>query len=561
MGRASLYLHTIRYLKPVQVFGRIWFRMHTTSVRGTPSLPIRKRLTGEWTRPPLKSPSLLSPSRFRFLNEEHDIATPADWNHPDWEKLWLYHLHYFDDLNAEGAAQRRDWHRMLIGRWIEENPVGRGIGWEPYPLSRRIVNWVKWAWGGNELPPGTTESLALQAQYLSQRLEWHLLGNHLLANAKAMIFAGLFFEGREAEGWLAKGASIFSQQLKEQVLSDGGHFERSPMYHAQVLEDVLDVINALQVFPKASESGSLKEQCSDAARRMLRWLEVMTHPDGGIALFNDAAFGDAAETAALEAYGARLGISPGNVLTPATSAGDIRITPLSETGYIRVDGGGMTAFLDVAPIGPDYLPGHAHADTLSFELSLGRQRVIVDSGTSRYGEGPERLRQRGTAAHNTVAIDGQDSSEVWGSFRVARRAYPRDLRISTEDGVISCAHDGYLRLPGKPVHWREWRFRTGGLQIRDEITGRFRKAVGLLHFHPSVQVIPASKGSAATAASGSCNAGKLLLPDGREMHWQIEKGRGRLIETTWHPEFGRTIPNQCLEVSFTNHETVVDLSW
>ena len=83
------------------------------------------------------------------------------------------------------------------------------------------------------------------------------------------------------------------------------------------------------------------------------------------------------------------------------------------------------ALLDVAPVGPDYLPGHAHADTLSFELSLFGQRVLVNSGTSQYEAGPERSRQRGTAAHNTVIVDGHDSSEVWAGFRVARRASSR----------------------------------------------------------------------------------------------------------------------------------------
>ncbi|MEN9780004.1 MAG: hypothetical protein RL014_1152 [Pseudomonadota bacterium] len=96
----------------------------------------------------------------------------------------------------------------------------------------------------------------------------------------------------------------------------------------------------------------------------------------------------------------------------------------TDSGYVRLDNGPAVALLDVAPVGPDYLPGHAHADTLSFELSVGAQRVLVNSGTSCYGSSAERLRQRGTAAHNTVVVNGQDSSEVWGGFRVARRPLP-----------------------------------------------------------------------------------------------------------------------------------------
>ncbi len=574
MRRIGQYIHTIRYLKPIQIFGRIWFWVHRPAVRATSAPPVR-RSAGRWQQSPPKPHSLLSASRFRFLNEEHGLSSAADWNNPAWGKLWLYNLHYFDDLNAESVEARSDWHRALIAGWVAENPVGLGNGWEPYPLSLRIVNWVKWAWTGSGLPPAAIESLALQARFLRRRLEWHILGNHLLANAKALIFAGLFFEGAEAERWLAKGASIFSDQLKEQVQADGGHFERSPMYHAQVLEDVLDVANAIgtidfapgpatvqgnirfsSIDGNANESpphlSALQTQCLSLAPKMLAWLGVMSHPDGEMALLNDAALGGAPAPAALAAYAKRLGIEPGRPPVSAESeSGEVRITHLEDTGYIRVDCAGMAAFLDAAPIGPDYLPGHAHADTLSFELSLGRQRVIVDSGVSRYGEGPERLRQRGTTAHNTVAIDGQDSSEVWGGFRVARRAYPRDLVIREAEGFVACSHDGYRRLPGKPVHRREWRFSVHGLQIRDRIEGPFREAAGYLHFHPDLQLTPTEH----------CRGGRISLPDGRAVHWRIVQGRARLVDTTWHPEFGKTIPNQCLEIHFDSPETIVQIAW
>ena len=551
----SLYLHTLRYLKPSQILGRICKILPRPAVsRG--GLPALRQQGAVWRQPALRSASLLGPARFRFLNEEGEVRDATGWNDPQREKLWLYHLHYFDDLIAEGAAGRHEWHKALIRRWVAENPPGFGNGWEPYPLARRIVNWAKWAWAGNELPAGAAACLALQARWLRRHLEWHLLGNHLLADAKGLIFAGLFFAGPEAEEWLAKGLSILECQISEQILADGGHFERSPMYHAQVLEDVLDVVNALRNLPdpNSAKRAAVTEICSEAVPRMLAWLRTMTHPDGGIALFNDAAFGGAATPARLAAYAAAL--LPGHESAAAVHTGGNwgnvpHFSHLAATGYIRVDYGDMTAFLDVAPIGPDYLPGHAHADTLSFELSSGTQRVLVDSGVSRYGEGAERLRQRGTAAHNTVEIDGQNSSEVWGGFRVARRAYPRDLVVREAEGVVSCAHDGYRRLAGRPLHRREWRFRECGMEIRDRVEGGFREAAGRLHFHPELQVIP----------SGSLNEGELLLPDGRRMLWRILKGEGRLLNTTWHPEFGKVIPNQCLEIRFDGPETLVELSW
>ena len=118
---------------------------------------------------------------------------------------------------------------------------------------------------------------------------------------------------------------------------------------------------------------------------------------------------------------------------------------LEDSGYIRFERQNMIAFLDVAQVGPDYLPAHAHADTLSFEMSLFGQRVFVNSGTSCYGQGEERRQERSTSAHNTVEINGENSSEVWGGFRVGRRAYPTkpEIRENGDRTVISASHDGY----------------------------------------------------------------------------------------------------------------------
>src|SRR6185436_7069489 len=96
------------------------------------------------------------------------------------------------------------------------------------------------------------------------------------------------------------------------------------------------------------------------------------------------------------------------------------IAQLEPSGYVRIQRDPVLVIFDAAPVGPDYLPGHAHADTLSFELSWGDRRVITNSGTSTYSVGPRRAWERSTAAHNTVEIDDENSSEVWGGFRVAR---------------------------------------------------------------------------------------------------------------------------------------------
>ncbi|MDD5035526.1 MAG: alginate lyase family protein [Methylococcaceae bacterium] len=488
------------------------------------------------------------PTRCRFLNEEHDISASSAWNDPALQKLWLYNLHYFDDLNAIDATDRADWHRLLIGRWVDENPPGKGTGWEPYPCSLRIVNWIKWALSGNPLEPNGLHSLAVQARWLAGRLEIHLLGNHLFANAKALVFAGFFFEGQKAAAWLEKGMSILEREIPEQILADGGHFERSTMYHALALEDMLDLANLAAAYPDAIPQHRLAQvgHWPQIIARMRLWLADLCHPDGEISFFNDAAVGIAPTPAELEAYAGRLGLS--TLSEPIEG-----YAHYADSGYIRVRRGDMLALLDVAPVGPDYLPGHAHADTLSFELSLCGQRVLVNSGTSRYGMGPQRLRQRGTATHNTVTIGGQDSSEVWGGFRVARRARPFGLRIEEEEKNLRviCSHDGYTRLPGKPIHRREWHFFDGAVEITDTIAGKFDEAVSRLFFYPGLKLF--------TDASG--NGGHVESIAGRSIHWRVEGASIRILSSTYHREFGLDEANSCLEMRFSGPRCLIRFTW
>lgn len=531
MERAGLLWRTVRHLRPTQVAGRVWFRAYRPKPDLAPAPAVRP-VSGLWSAPARRRPCQTGPETFRFLNRDGDLS--GGWDNERYEKLWRYNLHYFDDLNAEGAAERRDWHEALIRRWIGDNPPAAGTGWESYPTSLRIVNWIKWALAGNALPPEAVLSLAVQTRWLARRLEFHLLGNHLFANAKALVFAGLFFSGDEAERWLTRGLAILAREIDEQILPDGGQFELSPMYHALALEDVLDLVNLGRAFPAHRLAAA--ERWADCAGRMRRWLAVMSHPDGEISFFNDAAIGIAPAPSQLDGYAIRLG------LRAADAAGQ-RLTHLADSGYIRVETGDIAAILDCARIGPDYLPGHAHADTLSFELSVGGRRVLVNSGTSEYGLGPERLRQRGTRAHNTVTVDGADSSEVWSGFRVARRARPLDLVMGDGKPIkTACSHDGYRRLPGRPLHRRSWTFGADGLQVEDRVAGVCSAAEARFHFHPDV---------APTMVEDACS-GRVAFGDGRALHWCVAKGKAHLETSSWHPEFGTSIPTTCLVVALVD---------
>ena len=229
MATLSNYWHALRYLKPVQLFGRLWFKFYRPRVDFAASPNVRE-LSGVWVQPISKPQSMQASDSFCFLNETHKLL-PTEWDSSKLSKLWRYNLHYFDDLNAYGAVERNSWHLDLLAQWTRENPPSTGTGWEPYPASLRIVNWIKWALSCSALPSECLESLAVQVRWLSHRLEYHLLGNHLFSNAKALVFAGAFFSGSEANQWLNRGLTILAREIPEQILSDGGQFERICITH------------------------------------------------------------------------------------------------------------------------------------------------------------------------------------------------------------------------------------------------------------------------------------------------------------------------------------------
>ena len=551
-GLISRYWHTLRYLKPVQFYGRFWFRFY----KPKPELevaPAPRTMPSFWQFPAAREPSLLGPEMFFFLSEEGKLSELA-WDGAQRSKLWRYNQHYFDDLNAKDAGLRFEWHAPLMQRWIDDNPPGQGSGWEPYPTSIRIVNWIKWALAGNQLSAQCNNSLAIQARWLSRRLEKHLLGNHLFANAKALVFAGCYFAGPEARRWLKIGFRILQREVPEQILLDGGHFERSTMYHALALEDMLDLLNVLRCFDHSGETKSKYLQSCihdfmadwpDLIVRMIKWLNVMRHPDGEISFFNDAALSVSPSCDSLLLYAQALGFEFDTTIRGSAY--------LPVSGYIRLSNSYASLFYDSAPIGPDYLPGHAHADTLSIELSLFGQRVFVNSGTSEYGLGPERHRQRSTSAHNTVEVNGENSSEVWSGFRVARRAYPFNVSMQTYLAyqVADAWHDGYRRLSPSVIVGRRVSLYDKSLEIKDILQGSFKSAVVRYFCHPHVLIEHDEHGQLFLKVAGRQFV-HVTFEGARQVH---------IEEATWHPRFGMVMQNKCLVIEIESSTLITRLDW
>jgi uncharacterized heparinase superfamily protein len=523
--------HTVKPLR----FEQVWYRARYNKF---PLLRLKNATyhAGHqdwcWQGPEVIESSFLGEGKVKFLKVSAEIISKADWNNGSFDKLWLYNLHYFDDLNAINSASRKDEQLLLVKRWITENPPVKGNGWEPYPLSLRLVNLIKWYYRAHIDDHEILASIAQQAEALSKKLEYHILGNHLFANAKALIFVGCFLQGERANKYLKLGIKLLKREIPEQFLADGGHFELSPMYHCILLWDLLDLINLATL----SGNKAITQHLAiwrQYAKRALNWLGIMKHPDGEVSFFNDSAIGIAASPEQLLSYAATLELTPG-------IAAAARLVTLPESGYSRISMPEHALLFDHGAVGPDYLPAHAHADTLSFEWSVGNERVFVNSGTSIYGVSEERLRQRKTAAHNTVEVDSADSSEVWSGFRVARRAYAKLEYAEHLTGSVklTASHDGYQRLKGRVTHQRSIDARLTQLTLTDFLSGKYHSAIAHFHLHPAVKV----------EVEDDFNI-LLTLHSGKRLRF-FSSHPVAVSPSTWHPKFGETVASSKITTPF-----------
>lgn len=467
------------------------------------------------------------------FNDDH-----VDWASCEMPKLWRYNLHYFDYLLDD--ARSTSGKLKLVSDWIAKNPIGKGDGWEPYTVSLRIVNWIKFFLQPRLQDDVRSEwmaSLYQQAAWLEKNIEYHILANHYLKNGKALFFAGLFFSGDDAERWLKLGLKILAQEAQEQILADGGHYERSPMYHSIVVEDYLDVLNLI-LSSDVQLGSTIVALFKSKTAAALDFLHDMAMPDGEIPLFNDAAFGIASPPAKLFDYAQRVFA----YVRPPYSAG-LAVYAKQASGYYVMRNGDNVLVVDCGPIGPDYQPGHGHCDTLSYELVLNGHRVIVDSGVHDYENGPERRYARSTKAHNTVAVDGIEQSEIWGVFRVARRAYPlgASLQQSGESRArFEGAHDGYRRLSGSVIHQRSIEFdATEGYTVCDVLQGNGVHAMeSYIHLHPDF------------SARVKHDLIEVLAADEQVIAFIKVEGASIRLEQGWYfPEFGVRFENALIVLS------------
>ncbi len=461
-----------------------------------------------------------------FLNKKIDLGKEINWQAPGQERLWQYNLHYFDYLNQQ--EMDLDSGLSLIMHWINNNPAQHNsTGWEPYPLSLRIVNWIKFCTKWDHIPSYVVESLLLQAINLKKQLEYHIGGNHLWSNAKALWFAGVFL-GEDNLATLGK--KIIFKEINRQFLRDGGHFELSPMYHAIITGDSLDLINLCRSVKIAASNAELNILYGTASIA-LGWLSALIGEQGEFPLLNDSTYGVAPTYRELREYGKNLGVTPG--LKDVTKIAVGQWSGESLSGYWVLNNGPFRVIWDTARLGPDHLLGHAHCDMLSVLLDFEGQKILTDTGVSQYEEGKQRQYERGTSAHNTVVLDGLEQAELWKSFRVGRRGYPKNF--SREGRTLRCSHTGFEIWQSGLSHERMLTLFDDGFELVDNLKGpghhRFKAS---FHFAPEVCLEP-------------CGDDSYLI--NKRLLLKVWGAEPIITTSVYCPEFGKVLKRPCLTLN------------
>lgn len=383
--------------------------------------------------------------------------------------------------------------------------------WSPIALALRIMGLSSAAalirGKLTDLPDGALEPLfehiRLCAELLEFSVERYLGYNHQVFGEIALCVADMAL-GRSENQHIAAATKTLSAHL----LSDGFWSERSPTYHIHML------LLGRSLLASGAGDGSTRKSLSGTVSKMQEALACVVHPDGEIAIFNDAAMEDSVPPAAVG-------------LTDPSSIGPIQYLP--EAGFARLELGETCVVMDSGKMGPDDVIGHGHGDFLSIEVSVAGKRLFVDPGVASISNDEARRWTRSAEMHNGPAVMGFEPAEFFGAWRVGRRgkAWFRSPPERGDDGSISVSGscDGYKSSAGM-VHRSVHLSQDGELKIEDHWPEAARDLARTVYIVPGEWVVEQNTDQLAIISS----------PEGVKV--KIDVTCGRIVgtgETSWYP--------------------------
>ena len=425
------------------------------------------------------------------------------WHPSNASPGWLAMLHGFEwmrDLRAVGGDTARRRARALVSSWLNHNAAWNAESWAPEVLGARIASWIGLhdfycASADDEFRARVFASLARQTRHLTRVAPGKLQGAALITALRGIVYGGFCLPNYEKAGMEA--LRLLDRELPRQILPDGGHVERNPSVQLRILRDLIDIRAVLRV-----ARVEMPESVQHAIDRMTPALRFFRHGDGALALFNGGLEEDPA------------------LVDTVLAQADARGRPLksaSHTGFERLIAGRTLVLMDSGAPPPPGLDVHAHAGTLSMEVSVGKERLIVNCGRHLLGSGPWRSALAATAAHSTVTLAETNSSEVLEAGGLGRRPTHVSSERQESDGavLVVATHNGYS-ANFDFLHRRRVYLADNGEDLRGEDT--MEPVIGAaplgqpyalrFHLHPAVRAVLLSSGTV-----------QLLLPSGAE--WRL----------------------------------------
>ncbi len=405
----------------------------------------------------------------------------ANWNPDGVDDTWIKYIHGFEwlrDLKALGGNKGRMAARAMLDNWMTQHPHQDDVNWRADIVGLRLSNWLSsFPFFGESAPAEFQEcffvSLARQVRHLSRHTPGSLHGIPLLHAIRGLTYAGLAMEGREQ--LLEQALTLLHKEIGRQILTDGGHVSRSPQQLLEAIIVLIDIRAALR------QGGyPCPERIQHALDRAVPALRFFRHADRSLALFNGSQEGH-------EDLMKQVLMQSGSRAKTLNS--------LPHTGYERLAVGRALILMDTgkAPKWPH--DNSSHAAPLAFEMSYGRERIIVNCGSHpTNAEWQDMLRF--TAAHSTLTIDDRNACEIHKDGSLSRK--PKKVTCDREDKLdmvlIDAAHDGYVPVNGI-THRRRMYLADQGNDLRGEET--LTCTTGLtkphtvavrFHLHPKVSV-------------------------------------------------------------------------
>lgn len=524
-----LVYNTVKYLTFRQIYYRVFYILRNRLIRRKPKKTTKilsiKRLQYIYrsvytNQDYLEEANGLLKGVFKTISDiELSFQDEIDWDlKNNAYRLVCFRLNSFRYLLVLSDAYKISNDRRyinygfsLIDKWNTTNSNEiMGDKWNPYVIAERIMHWIGFlsTYCREDMRLNEySNSIYAQAIELRNSLEFHLGANHLLSEARALMYAGAFLDD---QAMYNLGKKVLFEETKEQFLDDGGHYERSVSYHVESLQQCFE---AAVLMHDLGDKDYYK--MVNLVYKPFIFLNSMIMSDGNIPLVNDAAIDypfiakDFLSVARFFGWTSSKS-TKGDYSSRWAYQNNIALQDLEEksmfcnTGFYIINFVSnkhmISIFFDAGNNGPDYNLGHTHADALSILITIDDKPLFVDSGVFTYMPGDEREYCRSTSAHNTIEIDGLSNAEIWSAFRVAIRGHTKIVKYNEKDDyvIVEAQHDGYSNILGqKMLHLRKLIIdkKTCSIMVDDSFDTNGENHKGIIRYHLNSDRIVIKKGS------------------------------------------------------------------